>query len=94
LEPKQTETETVSVCFMKPRTFFQFFSMCFGVSDLYRNNRNKQNRLETNKKIIVQLIHIQSAAYVLQADMCSRCSTKDLVGGHVWGQHKLMHAVV
>jgi hypothetical protein len=29
--------------------FFRFVSVCFGVSDRYRNNRNKQNFLETNR---------------------------------------------
>jgi hypothetical protein len=43
-ELKQTETQPVSVVFL----FFswnqtKFFSVCFGVSDRYRNNRNKQN---------------------------------------------------
>ncbi len=43
-EPKKTETQSVSVVFQ-----FIFsrnkknFSVCFGVSDRYRNNRNKQN---------------------------------------------------
>ncbi len=30
--------------------FFRFVSVSFGVSDRYRNNRNKQNFLETNRK--------------------------------------------
>jgi hypothetical protein len=30
--------------------FFRFVSVCFGVSDRYRNNRNKQNFHETNRK--------------------------------------------
>ncbi len=29
--------------------FFRFVSVCFGVSDWYRNNRNKQNFLKTNR---------------------------------------------
>jgi hypothetical protein len=36
-----------SVCFTKPKNIF---SVCFGVLDRYRNNRNKQNFLETNRK--------------------------------------------
>ncbi len=35
-----------SVCFAKAK----FFSVCFGVSDRYRNNRNKLNFFETNGK--------------------------------------------
>jgi hypothetical protein len=35
-----------SVCFAKPKNFF---SVCFGVSDRYRNNRNKQNFLKTHR---------------------------------------------
>jgi hypothetical protein len=31
------------------KLFFRFVSVCFGVSDQYRNNRNKQNFLETNR---------------------------------------------
>jgi hypothetical protein len=38
---KQIETQPVSVCFFaKPKSFF---SVCFGVSDWYQNNQNKQN---------------------------------------------------
>jgi hypothetical protein len=36
----------VSVCFVKPKK--KFFG-CFGVSNLYRNNRNKQSCFETNQ---------------------------------------------
>jgi hypothetical protein len=36
-----------SVCFTKPKNIF---SVCFGVSDRYRNNQNKQNFLKTNRK--------------------------------------------
>jgi hypothetical protein len=42
-EPKQTETQSVSV-------HFRFVSVCFGVSDPFRNNRNKQICFETNRK--------------------------------------------
>ncbi len=35
----------VSVCFVKPKKNL----VCFGVSNLYRNNRNKQNCFETNR---------------------------------------------
>ncbi len=49
-EPKQTETRSVSRLFLfvswNPNFFF---SVCFGVSNLYRNNRNKQNCFETNR---------------------------------------------
>ncbi len=33
----------------KKHFFFRFVSVCFGVSVRYRNNRNKQNFLETNR---------------------------------------------
>jgi hypothetical protein len=36
-----------SVCFAKPKNYF---SVCFGVSDPFRNNRNKQICFETNRK--------------------------------------------
>jgi hypothetical protein len=53
-ELKQTETQSVSVVFRfvsrNQKTFFWFILVCFGVSDQYRNNRNKQNFLETNRK--------------------------------------------
>ncbi len=44
-EPKQTETQSVSVVFqcVFSRNPPKKFSVCFGVSDRYRNNRNKQN---------------------------------------------------
>ncbi len=49
-EPKQTETRSVSRLFRfvswNPK---KNFSVCFGVSNLYRNNRNKQNSFETNR---------------------------------------------
>ncbi len=49
-KPKQTETKSVSRLFR----FVSWnqkknFSVCFGVSNLYRNNRNKQNCFETNR---------------------------------------------
>jgi hypothetical protein len=48
---KQTETQSVSVVFrFVSRNQKTFFSVCFGVSDQYRNNRNKQNFLKTNQK--------------------------------------------
>jgi hypothetical protein len=31
------------------KKIFRFVSVCFGVSDRYRNNRNKQNFFETNR---------------------------------------------
>ncbi len=47
-EPKQIETQSVSVVFWfaflgNQKFVFQFVSVCFTVSDRYRNNRNKQN---------------------------------------------------
>ncbi len=49
----QTETNRNKICFafvsvrfVKPKIFF---SVCYGVSNLYRNNRNKQNCFETNR---------------------------------------------
>jgi hypothetical protein len=54
--PKQTEIQSVSVVFRfvsrNQKQFFRFFrfvSVCFGVSDRYRNKRNKQNFVETNR---------------------------------------------
>ncbi len=52
-EPKHTETKSVSHLFR----FVSWkqkknFSVCFGVSNLYRNNRNKQNCFETNQNRI------------------------------------------
>ncbi len=49
----RTETSRNSICcgcfsdcFAKPKTFlFRFVSFCFGVSDRYRNNRNKAKNL-------------------------------------------------
>ncbi len=55
--------------------FLGFFSSCFGVSNLYRNNRKKHTRLETNRKNISQTKHLQMKRGLFQADM-SRCSTK------------------
>jgi hypothetical protein len=50
-EPKQTETQSVSVLFwFVSRNQQLFFSVCFGVSDPFRNNRNKQICFETNRK--------------------------------------------
>jgi hypothetical protein len=49
-EPKQTETRSVSRLFrFVSWNQNKFFSVCFGVSNLYRNNRNKQNCFETNR---------------------------------------------
>jgi hypothetical protein len=47
LEPKQTETQSVSDVFRfafsrNQQIFFRFVSVCFDVSDRYQNNRNKQ----------------------------------------------------
>ncbi len=44
-EPKQTETQSVSVvfCFAFSPNHQIFFPVCFDVSDRYWNNRNKQN---------------------------------------------------
>ncbi len=49
-EPKQTETRSVSRLFrFVSWNQNKIFSFCFGVSNLYRNNRNKQNCFETNR---------------------------------------------
>ena len=49
-EPKQTETRSVSRLFrFVSWNQKKCFSVCFGVSNLYRNNRNKQNCFETNR---------------------------------------------
>ncbi len=42
-EPKQTETQSVSVVFWFFHETQNFFSVSFGVSNQYQNNRNKQN---------------------------------------------------
>jgi hypothetical protein len=42
--------------------FFQFVSVCFGVSDRYRNNRNKQNFLETNRKNLQKTFSIRGSS--------------------------------
>ncbi len=50
-KPKQTKTQSVSVVFrFVSRNQKTFFSVCFGVSDRYRNNRNKQYFVKTNRK--------------------------------------------
>ncbi len=41
--------------------FFRFISVCFGVSDRYRNNRNKQNFLETNQKNLLTKFSIRGS---------------------------------
>ncbi len=45
-KPKQ---DLFRVCFGLFRETQKNFSVCFGVSNLYRNNRNKQNCFETNR---------------------------------------------
>ncbi len=72
-EPKQTETRSVSRLFR----FVSWnqkknFSVCFGVSNLYRNNRNKQNCFEMNRnnpecseKSIIYLPRVLCLAYLL-----------------------------
>ncbi len=53
LEPKHTETRSVSVVFLFVlRNPKKIFWLCFGVSD---QNRNKQNFFETNRKIHIFL---------------------------------------
>ncbi len=42
----RTETRSVSVCFLKPKTKIL---VCFGVSDQYWNNQNTQNCFESNR---------------------------------------------
>jgi hypothetical protein len=56
-----------SVCFAKPKNIisvcfglFRFVLVCFGVSDQYRNNRNKQNFLETNRNKPKKNLHKSS----------------------------------
>jgi hypothetical protein len=48
-----------SVCFAKPTNIF---SVCFGVSDRYRNNWNKQNFLETNRKNLQKTFSIRGSS--------------------------------
>jgi hypothetical protein len=45
----QTETQSVLVVFWFVSRN-QFISVCFGVSDQYQNNRNKQNFFKSNRK--------------------------------------------
>ncbi len=63
---KQSETNRnsicfgcFSVCFAKQKTFF---SVCFGVSDQYWNNRNKQNFVETNRKNLQKTFSIRGSS--------------------------------
>ncbi len=56
-EPKRTETQSVSVVFRffglfreTKQIFFRFVLVCFGVSVLYRNNRNKLKQTEKISK--------------------------------------------
>ncbi len=42
--------------------FFRFVSVCFGVSDRYRNNRNKQNFIETNQKNLQKMFSIRGSS--------------------------------
>ncbi len=59
-EPKQTETQSVSVVFWfvsrNKKHFFRF------VSDRYRNNRNKQNLVETNRKNLQKMFSIRGSS--------------------------------
>jgi hypothetical protein len=57
-EPKQTETRSVSVFFglFRKNHNVGFFSVCFGVSDRYRNNQ-KQNFFETNRKNLKKTLY-------------------------------------
>ncbi len=64
-EPKQTETQSVSVVFrFFSRNQKTFFSVCFGLSDRYRNNRNKQNFLGTNRKNLQQTFSIRGSLLI------------------------------
>jgi hypothetical protein len=42
--------------------FFRFVLVCFSVSDRYRNNRNKQSFLETNRKNLQKTFSIRGSA--------------------------------
>ncbi len=54
--PKQTKTQSVLVVFrFVSQNQKTFFSVCFGFSDRYQNNRNKQNFVETNRKNLQKL---------------------------------------
>ncbi len=75
----RTETNRKSICFgcfsvyfVKPKNIF---SVCFGVSNQYQNNRNKQNFLETNRKN-------------LQKTFSIRGSLKPLIFFLGWNQNK------
>ncbi len=63
IKPKQTETQSVLVVFwFVSQNQKTFFSVCFGVSDRYRNNRNKQNFLETNRKNLHKTFSIRGSS--------------------------------
>ncbi len=65
-EPKQTETQSVSVVFQfVSRNQNTLFSVCLGVSDRYRNNRNKQNFVETNWKNLQKTFSIRESSKLL-----------------------------
>ncbi len=79
-EPKRTETQSVSVvfrfCFTKPK---MNFSVCFDVSNMYRNNRKKHTCFETKrnkpKTFLQPNTYSYSVGILLQADS-SKCVTK------------------
>jgi hypothetical protein len=44
------------------KIFLRFVSVCFSVSDRYRNNRNKQNFLETNRKNLQKTFSLRGSS--------------------------------
>jgi hypothetical protein len=62
----RTETNRNLFCFeffrFVSRNQTTFFSVCFGVLDLYQNNRNKQNFLETNRKTLQKPFSIRRSS--------------------------------
>jgi hypothetical protein len=60
LNRKEPKLNQFRLCFgLFHETKKYFFSVCFGVSNMYRNNRNKHACFETNLKIHLNNIHLQ-----------------------------------
>ncbi len=92
LEPKQTETRSVSRLFRLFReTKKNKFSVCFGVSNLYRNNRNKQNCFETNRnnpeyseKSITYLPRVLCLSYSCHIPVIFLSSCRPVIAAERW----------
>ncbi len=66
-EPKRTETQSVSVVFGLFRETKLIFSVCFGVSDQYRNNRNKPKKV-SKKQISIRVSSKQLIFFFFGSD--------------------------